>query len=272
MKSDRKSHWRTFQEGTCLALYFKAEKMKYRHTFLWALMLLMPVVCALLSALLTYNYFAMDGYNWWYMMMLPGFLAIVCSLIGGKDLKKENRTIWALPADMGKIWDAKILLSAAITGIATLALMILVFLGTAVMERGFAVTFTNPPSVGSQLLAAFLIWLTSLWQIPFCTFLAQKMGTLVMIIVSLGFSQIFGALISLKSWFFLLPYGITPRVMCPVLKTLPNGLPAVPGQITYAPELMSVAAAAMGVAASLLWFAALWYFSRKWFEGQVEGE
>ena len=87
--------------------YLKAEKMKYRHTFLWWLMILMPAVSAFLSAQLTHNYFAMDGYNWWYMLMMPGFLAVACSQIGGKDYKKQNRTIWVLPADMGRIWDAK---------------------------------------------------------------------------------------------------------------------------------------------------------------------
>lgn len=170
MKTFRKTSQKT--EG--LSLYLKAENMKYRHTSLGALMILMPAVCTLLSAMLTYNYFAMDGYNWWYMSMLPGVLAIICGQIGGKDLKKKNRTIWALPADMGKIWDAKILLSAMVVGIATFALMIFVLLGTEIMEKGLFVTFTNPPSVGNQLLAALFIWITSFWQIPFCVFFAQK--------------------------------------------------------------------------------------------------
>ena len=190
MKTFRKTSQKT--EG--LSLYLKAENMKYRHTSLGALMILMPAVCTLLSAMLTYNYFAMDGYNWWYMSMLPGVLAIICGQIGGKDLKKKNRTIWALPADMGKIWDAKILLSAMVVGIATFALMIFVLLGTEIMEKGLFVTFTNPPSVGNQLLAALFIWITSFWQIPFCILLAQKTGPLLMIVIHLVFSQIFGAL------------------------------------------------------------------------------
>lgn len=258
------------QKTEGLSLYLKAEKLKYRHTFLWALTILMPAVCALLSAMLTYNYFAMDGYNWWYMSMLPGFLSIICGQIGGKDLKKKNHTIWALPGDVGKIWDAKLLLSAIVVGIATVALMAFVLLGTVLMEKGLSITFTNPPSVGNQLLGALFIWITSLWQIPFCIFLVQKTGPLVMIMINLVFSQIFGALISLKGWFFLVPYGITPRVMCPILNTLPNGLPAEPGQITYAPELMSVSATAIGVVVSLSWFGGFWYFGRKWFKRQVE--
>lgn len=250
--------------------YFKAEKMKYRRTFLWGLMILMPVVCTFLSAMFTHNYFAIDGYNWWYFAMMPGLLGIVCGQIGGKDLKKQNRTIGSLPADMGKIWDAKIMLSAMISGISVLILMLLVLSGAAAMEKGLHMTFINPPSVRRQILAAVLIWFTFLWQIPLCLFMVQKIGMLMMIVINLAFSQIFGALLSLKSFFFVIPYGITPRVMCPVLKVLPNGLPAEPGQMTFTPELLSVLAAGIGILCSLLWFAGLWYFSRRWYKRQVE--
>ena len=117
--------------------YFQAEKLKYRRTFLWGLLFLMPAVCTLLSAWLTHNYFVMDGYNWWYITMLPGFLVIICGQIGGKDLKKQNRTIGSLPADMGKIWDAKIFLAVALSGMATLILLILILTGAEVMEKVF---------------------------------------------------------------------------------------------------------------------------------------
>ena len=70
--------------------YLKAEKMKYRHTFLWWLIILMPAVSAFLSAQLTHNYFAMDGYNWWYMLMMPGFLAVACSRLEERIIKSKT--------------------------------------------------------------------------------------------------------------------------------------------------------------------------------------
>ena len=134
--------------------YLKAEKMKYRHTFLWWMMILMPAVSAFLSAQLTHNYFAMDGYNWWYMLMMPGFLAVACSQIGGKDHKKQNRTIWVLPADMRRIWDAKVLLSVMVSGLATLFLTVFVLAGSFIMERGLHMTFFNAPSVPAHFFVA----------------------------------------------------------------------------------------------------------------------
>lgn len=250
--------------------YFQAEKLKNRRTFLWGLVILMPLACSLLSASLTHRFFAMDGYNWWYTMMLPGFLTIACCLVGGRDLKKQNRTIGSLPADTGKIWDAKVLLCAMAGGIATFALAAFVFLGTMLMEKGLLMVFVNPPSFGRQLLAAALIWMTSLWQIPFCLFLTQKTGVLPAAVLNLAAGQIAAPFVSLKSWFFLIPYGITPRVMCPVLKTLPNGLVAEPGQITYTDALMNPFLAGAGAAASLLWFVLIWYLGRTWYRRKVE--
>ena len=129
-----------------MGAYFQAEKLKNRHTFLWGLTILMPLVCSLLSAQLTHRYFAMAGYNWWYMMMMPGFLTIICGLVGGKDLKKQNRTIGSLPADTGKIWDAKVLLCAVASGMATFALTVFVFFGTLLLKDGLHMVFINPPS------------------------------------------------------------------------------------------------------------------------------
>ncbi len=253
-----------------MGAYFQAEKIKNRHTFLWGLTILMPLVCSFLSAQLTHRYFAMDGYNWWYMIMMPGFLTIICGLIGGKDLKKQNRTIGSLPADTGKIWDAKVLLCAIASGMATIALTVFVLLGTLILKKGLHMIFINPPSFGNQILAAVLIWITSLWQLPFCLFLIQKTGVLPAIVLNLAASQVLGPIVSLKSWFFLIPYGITPRVMCPVLKTLPNGLMAEPGQMTYTDALMNPFMAAAGAAVSILWFVLIWYLGRKWYRKKVE--
>lgn len=253
-----------------MGAYFQAEKLKNRHTFLWGLTILMPLGCCLLSAMLTHSYFAMDGYNWWYMMMMPGFLTIACGMIGGRDLKKRNRTIGSLPADMGKIWDAKVILCALASGMATLALTAFVFLGTLLLKEGLHMVFINPTSFGNQILAAALIWITSLWQLPFCLILTEKTGVLTAAVLNLAAGQVAGPLVSLKSWFFLIPYGITPRVMCPVIKTLPNGLVAEPGQLTYTAALMSPFMAAVGAAASLLWFALIWFYGRKWYKRKVE--
>ena len=61
--------------------YFLAEKLKYRHTFLPFLVVAMPLMTCLLAAFLTGNYFAVDSFNWWYMMMFPGMTAIANGIL-----------------------------------------------------------------------------------------------------------------------------------------------------------------------------------------------
>ena len=68
----------------------------------------------------------------------------------------------------------------------------------------------------------------------------------------------------------LLPGGIAARMMCIVLKILPNGLVAEPGSLTYSPELMERKGLLIGITVSLLWFALFWFAGRRWFERKTE--
>lgn len=249
--------------------YFQAEKLKYKHTFLGRTALLMPLVSVFFSAMLTHSYFAVDSYNWWYAGLYPGMLGIICGMIGGKDKKKKNFTIWSLPCSMGKIWDAKVLLGAALSGAGVGLTVFLTIIMGQFLEKGLHISFVIQPSLEMQLAAGVIMWLTTLWQIPFCLLLSQKMGMFVMLLVHMGSYAFIFASISLKSWFAAVPGAITARLMCPVLGVLPNGLPAAAGQMTYSPELMEMKNLAIGIPAAILWFAALWLVSRKWFERQV---
>lgn len=249
--------------------YFQAEKLKYQHTFMKGIILLMPLVSVILAAGLTHVYFAVDSYNWWYMGLYPGIIGIVCGMIGGKDSRKKNHTIWSLPCNMGKIWDAKVLVGAAASGIAMLCMVILTILIGEALENVMHITFVIQPSVTAQLIAGLIIWLTTLWQIPFCLLLSQKTGVFLLLLVHMGSYAIVSATISLKPWFALIPGAITSRLMCPVLGILPNGIPAVEGQMTYHPGLLDMQNLLIGIPAALLWFLFFWRISRKWFERQV---
>ena len=250
--------------------YVQAEILKYRHTSMVKVLVLMPLLCVLLAAWLTYTYFAVDSYNWWYIGFYPGLLGILCGMIGGKDRRWNYASIGSLPCSMGKIWDAKVLVGAAVSGAASLLTVVLTAAVGAALENLVHITFILRPSLAAQVAAGLIIWITSLWQIPFCLLLSQKMGPFLMFLVHVASYSVISAAVSLKPWFALLPGAITSRLMCPVLGILPNGLPAVEGQMTYAAELMGMKNLWIGIPAALLWFAVLWWGSRKWFERKVE--
>ena len=70
--------------------YFQAEQLKYRHTSVAAITLGMPMFTALLAFWLTSSYFSIDVYNWWYIGLYPGFLGILCSIIGKKGQTEKE--------------------------------------------------------------------------------------------------------------------------------------------------------------------------------------
>ena len=250
--------------------YFLAEKLKYRHTFLPFLVVAMPLMTCLLAAFLTGNYFAVDSFNWWYMMMFPGMTAIICAVVGGKDKKQQNRTIFALPVDIGKVWDAKILTAAGMTAIANGILLAGAVAGNFCLTEMFSYTMVAMPAVRMQIVAAGVIWLTSLWQIPFCLWMSQKFGGFLMFLLHLAVYMVLAGSLSPDAVFFLLPQGITARLMCVLLEILPNGLIAKEGQMTWKAELMEPRAVLLGMVASVLWFILLRAGSRRWFKRQVE--
>lgn len=249
--------------------YFRAEKLKYRRTAMNGITFFMPLLTVALAAWLTHHYFSVDSYNWWYIGMYPGFLGIMCGMIGGKDKRKKNYTIWPLPCEMGRIWDSKILVGAALSGIAMIFVVVLTIFAGRVMESVRHIQFFVSPSVGVQIAAGLVMWATTLWQIPFCLFLTQKVGIFLMLVIHMGIYTILATIVSLKSWFALFPGAITARMMCPVLGVLPNGLILQPGQMTYSPQLEEMSSLFIGIPAALLWFGLFWLAGRRWFEGQV---
>lgn len=249
--------------------FFRAEKLKYRRTSMKAVTVILPLATVFLAAWLTHNYFTVDSYNWWYIGLYPGFLGILCGMIGGKDKRKKNYTIWPLPCSMGRIWDAKILTGAGMSAAATACVVVFTVFAGKVMEDVLHVEFFISPSVGAQILSGIVMWLTTLWQIPFCLFLSQKMGIFLMLVLHMGLYSVLAVTVSLKPWFAALPWAITSRLMCPVLGVLPNGLILQPGQMTYAPQLADSRSLLIGIPSALLWFGLFWLGSRSWFERQV---
>lgn len=250
--------------------FWKAETMKYRHTFLKPLAVGMPLVCILLAAVLTAQYFVSDAYNWWYMMLYPGTLAVICGMIGSKDRKQGNRTIASLPVRQGRIWDAKLLTAAAASGISMGVMLAGTLLLSFLLEWGLGYVLQDAVTIPMQLLGAAVIWFSSLWQIPLCLWMTQRMGVFAMFLLHMVLYIGLSATVSLQTWFWMIPAAITPRLTCVLLKILPNGLPAAEGSETFRAELLSESTLPSGLLASVVWFVLLWLLGRALFERRVQ--
>ncbi|MEK4046050.1 lantibiotic immunity ABC transporter MutE/EpiE family permease subunit [Paenibacillus sp. FSL H8-0048] len=234
----------------------RAEHLKWRRTFIPKLVWLAPSIALLLCVALMGGIDVQNGsYNWWYTLFLPGALSLVCSLALQKDAKLKYRGLLALPFTPGTLWTSKIL---ACTGwlLTTLAVFLI-----GITAGGLLFGQTIP--LMSSLAGSALIFLTFLWQIPLCLFLAARFGLFAAVLLNMAGTIVGVVQFDRGGLWDYIPYTITARLMCPVLSILPNGLP-VPADS----PLRSTDMILPGTLVSLGWFAILFLLTTVWFRRQ----
>lgn len=198
-----------------------AEYQKYKRTFTKKLIWLAPTVTLLISILLGLGKLSQQGsYNWWYLMILPGTITLICVSIAKKDKRKLNyRGILSLPIDPEKIWLGKIGTGVFLYFITCSIFFIGITIGGFVF--GSSIPFLSS-AAGSMLL-----FLTFLWQIPFSMFLSLRLGLFLTVGINMAANMLCTMFVSTESSWWI-PYAISARLMCPVIKVLPNGLSVPP--------------------------------------------
>ena len=75
--------------------YIQAENLKHKRTFTKTLIVLAPFVTALMNFFAPL-WFQLNSYNWWYILLYPGFLTLTCALIEQRDNGKLKYRDWGL--------------------------------------------------------------------------------------------------------------------------------------------------------------------------------
>jgi len=245
--------------------YFKSEALKMKHTFAERLVFIAPIFTILLALfIIPPMYFQVESYNWLYSIILPGMISLGCTLVAAKDLKMKNRAVLSLPINLKKVWFAKVLVCIVMIFIACFVL----FLGTSIV--GTITNYRNVVRIPilNGLLGMLVLVVTFIWQIPICLFIGSKLGMLPTLLINVGAYSVFGILAATESFWWMVPYAIPSRLMCPILKILPNGLPAVEESFTYKPELLSSSVILPGVLITIILFLILTVITAKWYKGQ----
>ncbi|MCH3963384.1 MAG: lantibiotic immunity ABC transporter MutE/EpiE family permease subunit [Clostridium sp.] len=246
-----------------MAAYFKSESLKIKHGFSKKLVFLAPVFTIIVSLFLSAAYFHETVYNWWYVMILPGMMSILCTLVAKQDGRMKNMAVIPLSVDLKKVWMSKIFLCMIIMAEASAV----VLAGAVVIGNLLGIGVFKLPLL-NQFEGISVLALTFLWQIPLCLFLGSKIGMFPTIIINMAAYMVLGILCAVKGFLWMIPYAIPARLMCPILKILPNGLPTVPGNQTFRPELLSKGVILPGIAISLVLFLVLAFATSKWYERQ----
>ena len=124
---------------------------------------LFPVAVFALAFVLTLGMtesYAESVWNWWYVLMLPGMIAVFCYLSVSREKKTKYCHMMTLPEDKGKLMLCKILY----IGCAILASNIIIFAGAFV---GGTLLTTSVP-VGGAVASVFVLWFRNCWYASFC--------------------------------------------------------------------------------------------------------
>lgn len=230
----------------------RSELLKMRHTFSLKLIVFAPLVTLLLSYLLSGSYAQFSAYNWWYFMILPLVAALCSASMIVREKKTGMQNIVCLPVPFSEIWLGK-----------TAAMVILLFVSNILLwisttATGFVTNAAISPLDG--LMGCILLFLTYLWQIPFIMWLANFMGYLPSVLVSMAANVILSAVGAETEWFLFVPYAIPARIVCPFFKIHVNGIPLENGSPLLSREYVLPA-----LSISLLFASAVFLGSSKWF-------
>lgn len=252
--------------NTLFRAYYPAERLKMKRTVARKLFFVMPVLTVALVFALSGRYVVINGYNWWYMMLLPGVLTLVCCMTGQTDRRLGNRAISALPIDLKQVWDAKVLVCIKAVILGNVVLYLTVTAAGILINQISNMDGIHVITPQQGVLAVLVMTVGCIWQVPLCLWMNERFGLYLTLFVNVALNVGSAIIVSLKDYWFVNPYAVTSRAMCPILKVLPNGLIARPGSVTYTPELMKVQMIPAGICICLLCLALLWAVSRKWYE------
>lgn len=220
-----------------------AEHLKTRHSMLRRLPVAFPLITGVLALVLTLGMpdsYAESVWNWWYTLLLPAMLALLCHLAAAQEKKTNGYHLKTLATDCRLLLLGKVLYLGFPVLLANLIVC-------AVASIGGALLSTRVP-FGGAVCAVLLLTLAELWQIPLFLYLSDRFGMLIELLVCLLLT-VGGTIISQTPLWYVLVSALPMRMLCPLLYILPNGLHAEAGH----PFLdMKHVLPALGL--SVLWF------------------
>ena len=235
----------------------RAEHGKTANSMNRILVWAFPVMTLVLAFLLTAGMsdaYAESVWNWWYTLLLPGMLAILCYLSMGKERTTKYYHLMTLPTEKKKLILGKIIYM----GCLILAANILIFAGAVL--GGMLLTTSVP--LGGAAAAIVVLTIVQLWEIPVFLFLSERFGMVVELLICL-FMTVGGTIFSQTGKWYLLVSAIPMRVMTPLLHILPNGLKTEAGDPFLNGNIILP-----GVGLSLIWFVILTVLFLNWFENR----
>lgn len=203
--------------------YLQAEHLKNKRTFAKKLIVLAPVVTVLMN-IFAPLWFQLNSYNWWYILLYPGFLTLVCAMLEQRDNGKlKYRAVLTLPVDLKETWKAKIGIAGLYVTWGNLLFLVLNLVGGYIIFAVYEIPLAV--NVLQAVFGTLCIVIASLWEVPLSLWLSKKVGIFLTVVLNVGVGSILGIFAATSNLWFLCPYSWGPHLMISVLKIMPNGVP-----------------------------------------------
>jgi lantibiotic protection ABC transporter MutE/EpiE family permease subunit len=208
-----------------LRTYLIAENLKFKRTLFRKLILFIPAALILIAMIFLFIGIGLGGFASsivcnWCVPIASLSIVILCHLVNNKDQKHNYRTLYSLPINLKTTFISKTILIVLNLLIISLLLSFITLISECILSG----VLSAIGHTGYYILGYCLLWLSLLWQIPFCLFLDQKVGFVGSLIINLFASAFGGLFFSLTPLFWFFPYSWTARFMITLFGVSPNGL------------------------------------------------
>lgn len=209
-------------------LYLKSEMIKIKRTNIRKTILVIPLICSLLALA-----FAFLGgseiirlstetiINHWAILWLSVSIALTAGLLNNLEKKSTRfKTMIGLPINLQKKEMSRILFVSGLVALGSLLLIVVIsVVSLFIQTTPYLVPLT------SCITAVILMYITSLWQVPFCLWLSRKTNFFITVLLNSMLNLNLGALFApTEDWWFV-PYSWHLRVQMPLTKLHSNGIP-----------------------------------------------
>ncbi|RBP66025.1 ABC-2 type transport system permease protein [Alkalibaculum bacchi] len=193
----------------------RAEFLKSKRTTVNKFAIITPLFTLLLCTL--WGGGQNGAYNWWYVMFLPGMLAIISAQIITREKDISYKGVSLYPQDKGTVWFGKILYISILFVFSSVIFMVGI--------HGIGLIFESIIPLKSNILATVILILTFLFNIPLSMFLTVQFNMFVAVLFNIAMTMIGVLSFDTTSILKFFPYRTSSALMAPVLHILPNGLP-----------------------------------------------
>ena len=92
-----------------MSTLIRSEILKMKHTFPLKLVVISPVFTILLGLVLSGTSVQPASYNWWYEILLPITLSILCANTIIREKKTHYQNVLCLSSSRNKVWLSKMI-------------------------------------------------------------------------------------------------------------------------------------------------------------------